>query len=177
MSRASRWVIWIAVVAMVAAAVHVAAVLAAPRVIMRVAEHRIADQAGGQNSWLHSPRTTPRTQQVVRSSPDLAYSACAWDVSEGPVLITAPGWADYWSLTIYDGRTDNVLVENDRNAPGGARILLVPDGGWSGYVPQDAEVVEAGPRGVALLRYLAPTEEAFTRADAVRREATCAAPG
>lgn len=169
-----RW--WVAVLVVAATAVcsHVAVVLASPRVIIRVAESRIADQAGSTNRWLHAPRATPQNQQVVRSSPDLAYSACSWDVSDGPVLITAPAWPDYWSLTIYDGRTDTVLIRSERTSGGGASILLVPGGGWSAYVPQDAEVVRApGRRGVALLRYLAPTPEAFARADAVRRKATC----
>lgn len=169
-----RWLWWGLVVAVVAVASHAAVALATPRVIMRVAEDRIADQSGGVNRWLHAPRSTPQNQQVVRSSPDLAYSACAWDVSDGPVLLTAPAWDDYWSLTIYDARTDNVLVRNDRTSAAGASILLVPSGGWSGDVPDSAEVVRAPSiRGVALLRYLAPTDHAFREADQVRSSAVC----
>lgn len=171
MRRAARLAL---VVVLVAVAAHAAVVLATPRVIMRVAEGRIADQAGSDNRWLHAPRATPQNQQVVRSSPDLAYSACAWDVSAGPVLITAPGWDDYWSLTVYDSRTDNVLVRNDRTSAAGASILLVPSGGWFGDVPDSAEVVRApSTRGVALLRYLAPTDESFREADRVRSAAVC----
>lgn len=160
----------------VALAVHLVVIAAAPRVVMSVAQDRIEDEAGGSNVWLHADRVTPETQQVVRSSPDLAYSACAWDLSDGPVRVSAPGWDAYFSLSLYDDGTDNFFVVNDRDTGGdGVDLLLVTPAQAADVAGTDgAQVVQApSSTGIALLRYLAPTGPAFERVDALRRSAVC----
>ncbi len=175
MSRRRRWIGYVVVVVLVGAASHAAMVVASPNVVMRVAESRIADKAGGQNAWLHAERITPQNQQVVRSSPDLAYSACVWDLSAGPIAITAPAWDDYFSLSLYQGRSDNFFAANDRSDPDGVDLVLATHlQAASMTVVQGTQVVLAPTeRGVALLRYLAPTEESFAEADRVRQAAVC----
>lgn len=177
MSRRRRWLGYVVVVLLVGVASHVAVVVASPRVVMSVAESRIADEAGGPNTWLHAKRVTPQTQKVVRSSPDLAYSACVWDLSAGPIRITAPAWDDYFSLSLYQGRTDNFFAANDRTDPDGIDLVLATNlQAASMTVVQGTQVVLAPTdRGVALLRYLAATEESFADADQVRRTAVCGA--
>jgi uncharacterized membrane protein len=160
----------------VALVVHLVVIVAAPRVVMSVAVHRIEDKAGGTNVWLHAERVTPQTQGVVRSSPDLAYSACAWDLSEGPVRISAPAWNDYFSLSLYDSRTDNFFVANGRDTGGtdGVELLLATRDQSADVARADVRTVVApSSTGIALLRYLAPTPSAFARADALRRSAVC----
>lgn len=173
--RARRVVAATALVASVAAASHVAAVTVSPRLVMAVAEKRLADEAGGRNVWMHAPRATPENQQVVRTSPDLAYSACVWDLSDGPLHITAPGWDRYFSLTLYQARTDNFFVANDRTDPSGADILLATAQQASSVtVAEDVRLVVApSSTGIALLRYLAPTPAAFDSVDRMRRSARC----
>ncbi|MBS45596.1 MAG: hypothetical protein CMH83_20980 [Nocardioides sp.] len=163
------------VVAVVALVAHVGTVVASPRVVMAVAEKRLADQAGGRNTWLHAPRATPQNQQVVRTSPDLAYSACVWDLSDGPARITLPGWDEYFSLSLYQARTDNFFVASDRTSPDGVDILLATEQQAAATTaPDDVQLVVApSTTGVALLRYLAPTPAAFVAVDRVRREARC----
>jgi uncharacterized membrane protein len=170
-----RWWVPTLAVLVVALVVHLVVVVSAPRVAMTVAGYRIADRAGGTNAWLHAERVTPQTQEVVRSSPDLAYSACVWDLSAGPVRISAPTWDDYFSLSLYDSRSINFLVANNRDGEDGVELLLATpeqaaDLTGTGGVPT---VTAPSTTGVALLRYLAPTPSAFTRADAVRRSAVC----
>ena len=174
-----RWGARLGGTLLIAVVVHLLLVAGAPRFAMSVAEHRIETGAGGANRWLHAERVTPATQQVVRSSPDLAYSACAWDLSDGPIRISAPAWDDYYSLSLYDDESVNFFVANDRDAgDGGVDIILAgPDHAPPAAQSVDAQTVIAPSRtGVALLRYLAPTRAAFERADAVRRSATCGAP-
>ena len=171
-----RWWARVVTVLVVALVVHLVVIAAAPPVIMSVAARRIEDKAGGTNVWLHAERVTPQTQEVVRSSPDLAYSACVWDLSDGPVRISAPAWDDYFSLSLYDNRTNNFLVANDRGKSGaGADLLLATRDQAADLTSTDGLRIIAAPSptGIALLRYLAPTSSAFARADALRRSAVC----
>ncbi len=159
----------------VAVVVHLAVVVAAPRLVMTVAGNRIADQAGGDNRWIHAPRPDASNQQVVRTSPDLAYSACHWDLADGPVLLTAPPGPAPFSLALYDGRSDNFFVLDHREHPEGGSVLLGTAEQLAGAsAPKGAQPVTApGTSGVALLRYLAPTQETFDEADTARRDAVC----
>jgi uncharacterized membrane protein len=170
-----RWWGRVLTVLAVALAVHLIVVAVAPRLAMSVAGHRIENRAGGANGWLHAERVTPQTQKVVRSSPDLAYSACAWDLSEGPVRISAPGWDDYFSLSLYDSRSNNFFVASHRHTDGDSvDLVLATRDQAADLAGTTARIVEApSASGVALLRYLAPTPSAFARADAVRRSAVC----
>lgn len=171
-----RWAPRVATALVVALVVHLVVIVATPLVVMSVATHRIEDRAGGANAWLHAERVTPQTQQVVRSSPDLAYSACAWDLSEGPVRISAPASNDYFSLSLYDGRSDNFFVVNGRDTGGNPiDLLLATRDQVADLNGQDGLLTVVSPdlTGIALLRYLAPTPAAFARADALRRSAVC----
>lgn len=154
----------------IAVTVHAVALFAGPKIIMSIAMKRIA-AAGGVGHWNFAPRTTPETQRVVRSSPDLAYAACAWDVSEGPVRIRVAGSSDYASLSLYGDNTDNFFSRNDRTmGPNGAEIVLIAKGARPPVGVDPARIVIApSRRGLALDRRLAPTAEAFARADAARR--------
>lgn len=172
-----HWWARVVTVLVVAVVVHLVVIAAAPRVVMSVAVHRIEDRAGGTNVWLHAERVTPQTQEVVRSSPDLAYSACAWDLAEGPVRISAPAWENYFSLSLYDSRTNNFFVANGRDRGGnGVDLLLATHDQATDLISADGLQIVAAPSstGIALLRYLAPTPSAFKRADALRRSAVCA---
>ena len=154
----------------IAATVHAAALFAGPTLVMTLAMKRIAGE-GGVNRWNFAPRTTPETQRIVRSSPDLAYAACVWDVSRGPVRIRAAASDDYASLSLYGANTDNFFSLNDRTmGPGGADIVLIARGQTppAGVDPSRV-VVAPSRRGLALDRRLAPTPQAFARADAARR--------
>jgi uncharacterized membrane protein len=162
-------------VLVLALVVHLVVIVSAPRVAMSVAAYRIEDRAGGSNAWLHAERVTPQSQEVVRSSPDLAYSACAWDLSDGPVRIFAPSWDDYFSLSLYDNRSINFFVANHRDGAEGVELLLATPQQAANLSGTDGvpTVTASSPTGVALLRYLAPTPSAFARADTIRRSAVC----
>ena len=67
-----------------------------PRVLMGLATHRIAKGAG-YNMMFAAPLATDKARAIVRPSPDLAYSTCPFDLSDGPVLVEVapvPGHGD-----------------------------------------------------------------------------------
>ncbi|HET9752176.1 MAG TPA: DUF1254 domain-containing protein, partial [Myxococcales bacterium] len=93
--------------------IHVAAIQALPRLIVRVVRHRLEGQVG-MNRILHAPLPDSAWRTVVMPSPDLLYSACAYDVSDRPLLVTAEVPEGYWSVSAFADDTDNFFVENDR---------------------------------------------------------------
>ncbi|MEZ5994475.1 MAG: DUF1254 domain-containing protein [Hyphomonadaceae bacterium] len=155
----------------IAVLTHLAVVYATPRVLMAVAFDRIG--AGGFNTWRPADRVTALSRQVVRPSPDFAYSACVYDLSEGPVTISAGPWGAYWSLSLYAANSDNFYVIDDREARRGAAITLIRRGRSH---PDDAQTVVESPsvRGIALIRRLAPTLDSYNAARQVARGDICA---
>lgn len=156
----------------VAALAWQASLVAAPRLIMAVAVKRLAD-AGGLNRMLHAPLPTSGRKTIVRPSPDLAYSSCPFDLSGGPVLVeVAPVPAPYWSLSVFDRRTDVVFVRNGRDTKSGpVRILLARP---AQQVPAGVETVRLkGDRGIALVRILVPDRARFAPLDRARRASSC----
>ena len=148
------------------------ALAATPTVLMRAAVAKL-DRAG-TNRFTHGPLATDRSRIIVRPSPDLAYSSCPFDLSEGPVLVeAAPAPAPYWSLSVFDLRTDTAFVRNNRDSNGKpVRIVLAREGQ---AVPAGVETVRlGGDRGVALVRILVESRDRFQAIDRARRASRCA---
>jgi uncharacterized membrane protein len=151
---------------------HFTVIHATPRVLMGAAFDRLG--AAGANSWRMADRVTPLSRTIVRPSPDFAYSACAYDLSRGPLRLRTAPWHGYWSLSLYAANSDNYFVIDDREARGGADIVLVRRGRAAA---EDAVRVVQSPttRGIALIRRLAPTSDEYNRAREVARNDVCAA--
>ena len=144
-----------------------------PRLLMWFATYRIAEPAG-YNAFYYAPLATSDSRAIVRPSPNLAYSSCPFDLSKGPVLIdVAPVPASYWSLSIFDPRTDVVFVRNNIQAEGKPiRVALIGEGGGRappGYEP----VLVKGNGGIALIRTLVDDSARFRQIDAARRASRC----
>lgn len=156
----------------VAVITHLVAINMLPKTLMNVAFERVS--AGRVNQWHLAERVTENSRAIVRPSPDFAYSACAFDLADGPVTIHVAPWEDYWSLSLYQSNSDNFFVLNDREARQGGDLVLVR----RGRTPPDGatgRVVESpSDRGIALIRRLAPTAESYAAAAAVARGDVCA---
>ena len=150
---------------------HFVLVHAAPRAMMSVAISRIGE--AGANRWQLADRVTPLSRTIVRPSPDLAYSACVFDLSRGPVRIAAARWDAYMSLSLYDSESDNFYVVSDMEAPDGFDVIVVRR---QRDAPEDAQNVIISPsaKGVALVRRLAPTPDRFAAAERARADDICA---
>lgn len=155
----------------IAVVAHLTIIHCTPRVLMNAAMSRVSN--GQFNAWRVSDRVTETSRTIVRPSPDFAYAACPYDLGDGPVVIAAAPWQDYWSLSLYAANSDNFFVIDDREARFGAEITLVRQGSAH---PEGASMVVESPsrRGIALIRRLAPTVETYSGALRVAREDVCA---
>jgi uncharacterized membrane protein len=140
--------------------VHLAAVWAAPRVIMQVLLR--ATQASGleaHNQAAFPAPVTAASRSIVLPSPDLLYAVCSFDLRHGPVRVTAnPQLPGYWSIALYASNSDNFFVLNDRQAQGKpVDLWLVSRDNSAGQraVPAGSQVVVTpSATGLLLMRVL-----------------------
>jgi uncharacterized membrane protein len=152
---------------------HFAAIVAAPYWLMNAAMDRISEQGAKLHTWKHSPRTSERSRSVVRPAPDLAYSACVYDLKDGPVHVRVAPSDNYMSVSAFQHNSDNFFVVNDRQAPNGVDLILVRRGDPHPAGP--SQIVESpSRRGIILQRRIAPTQERFDAIHAARINDVCA---
>jgi len=151
--------------------------VATPYVLMSAAMKKIgsADANGRANVFAFGPLATADRQPIVRPSPDLVYSSCVFNLSQEPVLLdVAPVPGKYWSISIFDARTDVAAVRSDRDTGGKpARLALIREGQ---VAPKGYEVVQLDhDKGIALMRILLSDPAEYAEVDAIRRKSTCQA--
>lgn len=167
-----RWLFPVLVGCLVALGAYQVTLLATPYALMYAALQKIAAR-GAVNHFAFSPMSTADNQPIVRPSPDLSYSTCVFDLSKGPVVVDVePVPGRYWSVSIFDARTDVAAVRSDRDTNGKpARLALMKEGqkAPAGYEP----VLLHYDRGLALIRILLANPQEFPAIDAIRRKSTC----
>jgi uncharacterized membrane protein len=106
---------------------------------------------------------TPQAQQVVRSSPDLYYALCRYDLSDpaAHLDLRMAAWPAYQSLSFFDARTDNFATLRGTGQLVTTRLLP------PGSTPEPGAIITPTPSGIILIRRLAP--------DAARHAAAAAA--
>jgi uncharacterized membrane protein len=168
-----RWLLPILAGLVIAVIAWHVTLVAMPNLLMRMAIRRVATMSGGLNVMRHPRLADASSRAIVRPSPDLAYSSCAYDLSQGPLAIhVAPSPAPYWSLSVFDANTDVALVRNGIETNGGPIDVIVARTGQN--VPSGPEAVRVnGTRGIALVRILVPTRAAFPAIDAARKASNC----
>ncbi|MEO8606158.1 MAG: DUF1254 domain-containing protein [bacterium] len=165
---------WLIVTAVLAVAVLVVAVRALPYAIMAMAT-RGAAARGEWNHAYNPPLATAAARSIVRPSPDLAYTSCAFDVVDKGLAIDAPlGGADYASLSMFASNTDNFFVLNDR-AAGSAPVQLLLVGPRTPAVEAAGRTVVHAPsdRGMVLVRRVVSGPQALPAVDALRNATHC----
>jgi uncharacterized membrane protein len=173
--RVRRLLPWVIAALLGAVVVHALTIRLLPRAIMRVTMGMMKYE-NGPNHEVHQARVDATQRAVVRPSPDLLYSACAFDVSDGPVRVTADVPPDtYWSVSMFSDQTDNFFVVSDRQATDGHVDLVLALPGTPVDLPPGARRVDTpSARGAILERTLVIDEGRFAELDAVRRRFTCA---
>lgn len=165
---------WIAATIVLAVLFHLVTVMVYPTFIMRVVMNRMETMYGGANRLLHAPPTTAESRRVVRPSPDLLYSACVYDVSKGPIKITASIPDTYWSISFYETNTDNFFVKNDRQVQSKEAAFILKGRGKPDPVSGGAEVIEAPTdKGLFLLRMLINDENSLDDLIDIQKQAAC----
>jgi len=180
-----EWLWLIPVLIGSAVAAHFLTLRAFPERMMQAVIDRTGRDGQHENTLVHGAPVTPASRAVVRPSPDLVYSICAYNLDVGPVEIAMTRFEAYHSLSLYDARTNNYYTVNDREYDGEVkRVRLVADDlvdDDSGSSPDSgaaearaAETVVSPTRqGVALVRRLASPETLLRRALEIRQQDSC----
>jgi uncharacterized membrane protein len=166
---------WIAATLLIAIVVHIATLLALPRLIMMRTMSAITRLVAA-NTMLYPPQSTSRSRGVVRPSPDLLYSICIYDLAaaNGVLHVSTHDMPEtYWSVSVFDAATNNFYASNDRQAGNGAADFLLMAPGASPPNPRLPVVTAPTSRGIVLFRTLIDHESRVAEIDAGRRNADC----
>jgi uncharacterized membrane protein len=170
-----RWIAPLLAGIIVALVAFQLTLVATPRFLMAAAVRRVG--AAGMNRMFHGPLPSDKARQIVRPSPDLAYSSCPFDVSHGAIRVhVGPVPSAYWSLSIFDSNTDVAFVRNNLDSHGAGIdvVLLQPLDLWEAPPGDKAQIVYVKqPRGIALVRILVDDRSRFPTIDQARRASTC----
>ncbi|MEQ9144350.1 MAG: DUF1254 domain-containing protein [Parvibaculaceae bacterium] len=169
------WPFLLAATLILAGIVHIGAILLWPNFVMGRLVSGVDNQVGA-NAALHAPRADETARTVVRPSPDLIYTICAFDVSQGAVRLSAPVPPDtYFSLSMFADNTDNFFVVNDSQLEKDTiDVVLVKTESQVTELGGAPIVVAPSERGVVLFRTLIQSEDRFAELDAIRKQAACA---
>jgi len=153
-----RWT-WIGVTLLVAMLVHLGTLYAIPRMVMR----RVMRRMGTPNEIHIGGRPRAGRKGIARPSPDMLYASCPFDLSSGPLLVTAHvPHSTYWSVSAFDSATNNFFVRNDRQVIGDSfELVLMRHGQTQPPVtaPEHAIVFAPTRSGVVLFRTVIDDEK------------------
>ena len=170
------WPYLTATTLILAGIIHLTAILVWPSFVMSRLTAGLAENTG-VNTPNHADRPTSDSRTVVRPSPDLIYTICAFDVSKQALRISAPVPADtYFSLSMFGDDTDNFFVVNDSQLnQATVEVVLVKTPDQVSGLGGAPIVIAPSDTGVVLFRTLIASEDRFSELDAARRQATCEA--
>lgn len=165
---ADNW-LWLVLALSIAGITHIVTINVLPQRVMQ----RVFTHLGDTNSIHHGQRPDAHTRTVVRPSPNMLYSICAYDLAAGVLRVTAPvPSGTYWSVSAFDARSNNYVVENDRQV--GKRVDFLVAAPNTHPALQGLPVVNSPTlRGVILFRTVINTEARFTQLDQIRHVAQC----
>jgi uncharacterized membrane protein len=134
---------------------------------------RIISQKG-INVAMPSARMDHRQRTVVRSTPDILYTACIYDLNDGPLQLTTPTIGGYTSVSAFADNTDNYFTEDDRSAISNKLDVTLVSNDWSGDVPEGSKAVTSpSEKGIVLFRVLIENEVDFDMHVQRQRQARC----
>ncbi|SMF48677.1 Uncharacterized membrane protein [Xaviernesmea oryzae] len=107
-----------------AALLHLVIVLLLPDFSERDAYTRVL--AEGESHRFYRLGEKPDRAGLSKNDPFVDTAVCAFDVSEGPLRLTAPnGGVPFWSLAVYDQSSNEVFSINDRTSAGGVLDVVI----------------------------------------------------
>jgi uncharacterized membrane protein len=164
-----RWLGPLAVLLVCAAATHAAALHFAPGFIMTRAMDALAARGIALHRFTSPQRITPQSQSVVRSSPDLYYALCRYDLANPGTQVTVRmgEWPDYQSLSFFAAQTDNFATIRGTGRAVAVRLLA------PGSAPEPGAIISPTAKGVILIRRLAPDAGAFAAATTAGKADRC----
>ena len=173
--RARQLGSWLAATLVIALLVHFGTLYALPRLVMR----RALRIMGEANSMHFGTRPTAASHMVVRPSPDILYASCPFDLSSGPLRVSASvPHSTYWSVSAFDAATNNFFVRNDREVTGDSIELLLVRRGQTLPLSDNSlqRVIVFAPsnRGLLLFRTVIDDDRHVSALEALQRQGRCA---
>lgn len=157
---------WIAVSLVLTIAFHLLTIISIPYVVM--------SDLNLKYRMVYAKPVTAASRSVVRPSPDLIYSTCAFDVSQTPVRITAPVPDTYYSISAFDMNTDNFFTVNDKQVKSNTmEIVIIAPGTSYGGDGKEIVITAPGTKGVVLFRMLIKDREKLEELIKIQKQATC----
>lgn len=161
-----------------AVVVHIAIVLAMPRLDPSdpwAALGRLVD--GPQAVVL--PQASPRGGPLASLDPHVVHAACRFDMSEGPLAVTAASNVEHWALGLHrlDGTVIYSLTSQTELAQGISLELRTPgqERGQTigGAATETLEITADIDAGYVLYRTLVPYPSARNKAEASAAQLSC----
>lgn len=113
----------------------------------------------GINVAMPSQRMDHHQRNIVRSTPDILYTACIYDLDHGPLQITTPTIGGYTSISAFADNTNNYFTADDRSAINGKFDFTLVSNHWSGDIRAGSTVVVSpSDKGIVLFRVLIENE-------------------
>jgi len=172
------WMQWIAGGFILALLVHILTIYALPSVLMdRAIQNMLVN--GPANTVVNHERIGADQRAGQLPNPDLLFSSCVYDVSQGPVKISAPVPVSFWLLSVYGGDGTPVVQLNESQVPGevASLILVGPDVERNlSREPLKVPVITSPTeRGIVVFRTMVNRESNFKYLEAARRRSKCVA--
>lgn len=164
------------------AIVHLLVVLRVPAFAERDAYGRLQPVTSGNNATLLAP-TTPGGERMPLPDPAMALAVCSFDLTKGPVRITAAAFPYVETLAFHQRGGGVFYALNDRAAVRGSiEIVLMTQRQLDEQLAREDEdeivrelrVVSPSQRGLVVARALAPWPSLKKQAEDAVRGVTCA---
>jgi uncharacterized membrane protein len=175
-----RWLLWLLGGALLGGIVHLTTVLALPRTATQDAYSRLASSTP-LNAVVPLPAPTPAAAIIPFTDPAFAAAVCRYDLTNGPLKLTAPVSQAYTSVSFYTRYGIAYYAINDRAA--GRRVIELDlmTAQQRSDLPDEEDVTAADrliiesptTTGLIVLRALAPEPGLMAMASAALAGARC----
>lgn len=163
-----------------AVVLHIVIILALPHFTGKDAYTRVTLEGPPQR--FYSLDNRPDRAGLANGDPFLKVAACAFDVSDAPVHLTASGSLPFWSIGVFDRDANEVYSMNDSTSVEGKMDIIVATAAQLARLRATAPdalaqtilVEMPQPQGYAVLRAFAPQKSQIPDAQAFLAGAGCA---
>ena len=175
-----RWLLWLIAGVLLGGIVHLVTMLVLPRTASHDAYARLAPIAP-VNTVAPIPPPTVQNAMLPFMDPAFAAAVCRYDLSDGPIKLTAPVSAAYTSVSFYTRRGISYYAINDRAAGRRTIELDLMTTAQRNALPEDEDITAADrlivesptPTGLIVLRALAPEPSLMPVARSALAAAKC----
>jgi uncharacterized membrane protein len=161
--------------------IHLAAVLALPSVAPKNAFARLKP-LGDANVMIELPPVKPGEETMPMQVPDVRYAFCRYDLSGGPVRLSAVIPDDLWLIAFYTPKGDNFYAVSGADMRRGKVDMIINETGQpvpeaDADAPEEEEVVVVESplkEGIAMIRAPLSGASRSARTAEALKSATCA---